>query len=232
MKRSATVLASIAALSASILLAPPAQAATCTVRTIAPPTVAMGLSPVTRTFSPATATDCTVDVWSYDSDLFLVFGARGTQGSNTWTFFPIFANADAGAYDVDWEVRDDAGDTSAGTLAGGFSLKRRTTWGSSFSISPRTLPAGSKFRVRGTIKRADWDAAAYRGYSGRSVQVQFRAPGTTAWVTKKTVTSGTGGAVSTTVTATADRTGDWRLHYGGNSAAGPADTAAAAVTVT
>ena len=88
------------------------------------------------------------------------------------------------------------------------------------NASPEPVTAGKAITVKGTIQRANWDTNHYDGYSGRRVSLQFKPAGSSSYSTVKKVYSGTGGTLSTTVTATQD--GAWRWKYYGNSTSGPA----------
>ena len=94
---------------------------------------------------------------------------------------------------------------------------------------PETVAKGKAIRVAGTLTRADWETAEYRGYAGRRVDLQFRTPtGANTWVT--TVTSDPEGRLETTVRATRD--GCYQLVYGGNRATGQAKSTSDCIDVT
>ncbi|MEU6802335.1 hypothetical protein ABZ931_15140, partial [Streptomyces neyagawaensis] len=69
----------------------------------------------------------------------------------------------------------------------------------------------------------------YTGYRDQTVTLQFKAAGTTSYTDVKTVTSGTGGALSTTVKATQD--GSYRYTFAGTSTTAAKTSAGDAVDV-
>ncbi|MEU9453876.1 hypothetical protein [Streptomyces sp. NPDC048277] len=89
--------------------------------------------------------------------------------------------------------------------------------------SPEPVAKGKTITVKGKLTRADWDAMAYKGYSGQKVVLQFRAADSKTYTNVKGITSGTGGALSTTVKAS--KSGYYRYVF-----AGTTTTAAAKAT--
>ncbi|MER6082395.1 hypothetical protein [Streptomyces sp. NPDC001833] len=89
--------------------------------------------------------------------------------------------------------------------------------------SPEPVAKGKTITVKGKLTRADWDAMAYKGYSGQKAVLQFRAEGSGTYTNVKGITSGTGGALSTTVKAS--KSGYYRYVF-----AGTTTTAAAKAT--
>jgi hypothetical protein len=89
--------------------------------------------------------------------------------------------------------------------------------------SPEPVAKGKTITVKGKLTRADWDSLSYKGYSGQKAALQFRAEGSNTYANVKTITSGTGGALSTTVKAS--KSGYYRYVF-----AGTATTAAATAT--
>jgi hypothetical protein len=86
--------------------------------------------------------------------------------------------------------------------------------------TPEPVKKNSTLTVKGALTRADWETAKYSGYTGRPVALQFKAKGATAYKTVKTVTSGTAGALTTTVKASAD--GTYRYTFAGTATTGTA----------
>ncbi|WP_328509765.1 LamG domain-containing protein [Streptomyces mirabilis] len=74
---------------------------------------------------------------------------------------------------------------------------------------------GRTLTVKGTLTRADWETSKYSGYTGQPVALRFKAEGATAYKTVKTVTSGSKGALTTTVKAATD--GSYRYKFAGTS---------------
>ncbi|MGW3210056.1 hypothetical protein ACWC94_39315, partial [Streptomyces sp. NPDC001135] len=97
------------------------------------------------------------------------------------------------------------------------------------NASPEPVVHGRTITVKGTLTRANWETHAYAGLSNVSVKLQFRKSGTSTYTTLKTVTSGSGGAVTATTTATSD--GYYRFSYAGTTATGAATSASDFVDV-
>ncbi|MFF4244027.1 hypothetical protein ACFYY2_06095 [Streptomyces sp. NPDC001822] len=107
------------------------------------------------------------------------------------------------------------------TASGAVKVKR---WAkATVDASPEPVTKGRAITVTGSLKRADWVKHAYTGYAGKSVSLQFRKAGGSAYSTVKTATTSSTGSLKTTVKATVD--GYWRWSFGGSSTSG---TAAAA----
>ncbi|WP_320780107.1 calcium-binding protein [Streptomyces sp. CRN 30] len=84
--------------------------------------------------------------------------------------------------------------------------------------TPEPVKKGKTLTVTGKLTRANWDRSVYEGYTGQSVKLQFKKKGSSAYKTLKTVKSGTGGAVKTTVKASVD--GTYRYIFSGSANAG------------
>ncbi|MFD9460575.1 hypothetical protein [Streptomyces sp. NPDC060027] len=91
------------------------------------------------------------------------------------------------------------------------------------NASPEPVAKGKTITVTGSLTRADWVKHKYVGYAGVSAKLQFRPKGGSTYSTVKTVTSGSTGALKTTVTASTD--GYWRWSFGGTSTTGTATSA-------
>ncbi|GAB7030087.1 hypothetical protein JCM4914_15480 [Streptomyces platensis subsp. malvinus] len=83
------------------------------------------------------------------------------------------------------------------------------------NASPEPVKKGKTLAVTGNLTRADWETYKYAGYTGQPVKLQFRKKGTHTYTTVKTVTTGSGGALKTTVKAATD--GYWRWSFAGTS---------------
>ncbi|MGW5125942.1 calcium-binding protein [Streptomyces sp. NPDC004069] len=81
--------------------------------------------------------------------------------------------------------------------------------------SPKPVKKGKTLTVTGKLTRANWETYKYAGYTRQPVKLQFRKKGTNTYTTVKTVTTGTGGALKTTVKATT--AGYWRWSFAGTS---------------
>ncbi|MFJ3302407.1 hypothetical protein ACIPSA_04665 [Streptomyces sp. NPDC086549] len=91
------------------------------------------------------------------------------------------------------------------------------------NATPEPAVYGKTLTVKGALTRANWETNKYSGYTGQQAVLQFRAAGTSTYKDVKAVTSGTAGALSTTVKAT--KSGYFRYVF-----AGTATTAAAKAT--
>lgn len=97
------------------------------------------------------------------------------------------------------------------------------------NATPEPAVKGRTLTVKGALTRADWGKGVYTGYKDQQVTLQFKAAGATAYTDVKTVTSGTGGALSTTVKASKD--GSYRYKFAGTSTTAAKTSAADYVDV-
>lgn len=89
--------------------------------------------------------------------------------------------------------------------------------------SPEPVKKGRTITVTGKLSRADWAKSTYTGYVSQKATLQFRAKGASTYSAVKTVTSGTGGALRATTTASKD--GYYRYVFAGTSTTGAATAA-------
>jgi hypothetical protein len=217
-----------------------AAASTCTIKGYDPNHLILGATPILRTFNVDIA-DCTVGAWVVGVQPFVDADPTGEAGISTSQEQEIplspkgLTNADAGTVDaivLAYATTDTGLETTPAELDTTFLLRRRATWSSTFNASPEPAAAGSKIKIKGTLTRVSWNGtkkSSYAGYSKRSVQVQFKAQGAAGYTTIKTVLTGAGGKISTTVPAVTS--GTWRLQYKGNSVTGPATSKTDGVAV-
>ncbi|MFC9279191.1 hypothetical protein [Streptomyces collinus] len=97
------------------------------------------------------------------------------------------------------------------------------------NASPEPVTKGKPITVTGKVTRANWGTKRYDGYGGRTVSLQFRAKGATAFRTVKKATTSSTGGLKATVTASLD--GYYRWVYYGNSTTGVATSTADYVDV-
>ncbi|MFE2564705.1 hypothetical protein [Streptomyces mirabilis] len=88
------------------------------------------------------------------------------------------------------------------------------------NATPEPVTKGKTLTVKGALTRANWETSKYSGYTGQPVALQFKAKGANAYKTVKTVTSGSKGALTTTVKASAD--GSYRYKFAGTTTTGTA----------
>jgi hypothetical protein len=210
----------------------PALPSACSIDGYTPSVVILGTTTVTKTFKPLVS-GCTVKSWK------LTLGSGDATGILADTKIPTavfgprdFVNANAGAYGAAVQVQVDNPAEDRVNLNTYFFLLRRATWGPSFKAGPEPVVLGHKISITAELGRASWNSPrkpAYVGYTGRTVQVQFRAGDSSSWKTVKTVLTGKDGKVATTLTAMTS--GSWRVHYAGNSVTSAADSAPDTVVV-
>lgn len=191
--------------------------------------VAIGITdPKTFTVS-VTATD---DSGIKAADLYLYGPAEGfagttkaitctassaTQSTCTASFtvnprVDLWGNDQAGTWYVAVQVDANDGDFVTSEKAGSFKLQRYARL--STNATPEPVAKGGTITVSGALTRANWERRNYGGYTSQSVKLQFRTM-SGSYSDVKTVTSGTGGAVKTTVTASVD--GCWRYYFAGTT---------------
>lgn len=83
------------------------------------------------------------------------------------------------------------------------------------NASPEPVKKGKTLTVTGALTRANWETSKYAGYTSQSVKLQYKKKGASSYTTLKTITSGSSGALKTTVTASAD--GYYRYVFAGTS---------------
>ncbi|WUD74722.1 calcium-binding protein [Streptomyces sp. NBC_00510] len=121
----------------------------------------------------------------------------------------LYKNALAGSWKVYALVGGKDGDYVEKEIAGTAKIKRNTVV--TVNATPEPVKKGKTITVTGKLTRANWETHKYAGYTGQSVQLQFRKKGTTAYKTVKTVKSSSTGALKTTVKASVD--GYWRYNF-------------------
>jgi hypothetical protein len=223
-----TGLAAAAAVAMSLVSAGGAQAAPvrCTIKSFTPAKFVIAATDTTQKFSVKT-TGCTQQDWQIDwTGPTQMFAAKSLP---LVTFDPtLLQNSLARKYKMKVTVTSTTNTKTSKYLY--MTLARRSTFGSTFNMSPEPTTAGSSLKVVGTLKRVSWDSTpSYVAYSKRKVQLQFKAAGAKTIVNKKTLTTDASGKVKATVKVS--KTGTWRLHFAGNSITGAADSTTDAITV-
>jgi hypothetical protein len=130
-------------------------------------------------------------------------------------------NGLAGAWNVLAGAQDPDDDWTEIDAAGTARFKRYAKV--TVNASPEPVRKGRTITVTGRLTRANWESGTYTGYEGRSVQLQFRKKGSTAYTTLKTITSGSHGTLRTTAKAATD--GYFRFVFTGTTTTGPATAA-------
>ncbi|MFD5636289.1 hypothetical protein ACFWJM_19470 [Streptomyces sp. NPDC127077] len=83
------------------------------------------------------------------------------------------------------------------------------------NAAPEPVKKGKTVTVTGKLSRANWEDNAYHGYTGQSVQLQFRKKSSSTYTTVKTIKTDGSGNLKTTTKATVD--GYFRYSFVGTS---------------
>ncbi|MCX4575802.1 hypothetical protein [Streptomyces sp. NBC_01571] len=83
------------------------------------------------------------------------------------------------------------------------------------NAAPEPVTKGKTLTVTGKLSRANWETNKYAGYTGQSVQLQFRKKNSTTYTTVKTVKTDGTGNLKTTTKASVD--GYYRYSFAGTS---------------
>ncbi|MFD7923873.1 calcium-binding protein [Streptomyces sp. NPDC059740] len=136
-------------------------------------------------------------------------------------------NTTAGVWKANVAVSGNDGDYAGMDAAATVKVRRYAKM--TVNASPEPVKKGRTLTVTGSLTRANWETYKYAGYTGQSVKLQFRKKGAAAYTTVKTVTTGSSGALKTTVKAGTD--GYWRWSFAGTSTTHPVTTTADYVDV-
>jgi hypothetical protein len=104
---------------------------------------------------------------------------------------------------------------------------RRTSWGSTFSATPATLPKGQELTLSGYLTRANWDTGKNEKFAP-TVKLQFKANGAAKFKSVRTIQAG---GATTSVKVTAKRSGTFRFYYPGDDQSAASASAGQKVTV-
>ncbi|WP_031169255.1 hypothetical protein [Streptomyces durhamensis] len=83
------------------------------------------------------------------------------------------------------------------------------------NAAPEPVKKGATVTVTGKLARANWEDHLYHGYTGQSVQLQFRKKDSSTYTTLKTLKTDSTGNLKTTTKATVD--GYYRFSFAGTS---------------
>ncbi len=182
-----------------------------------------------KTFTvKVTATDDSgisgADIYVYGPDSYLIpikdescTASSATTSTCTATFtvdprVDFYDNTPAGTWYVDAWVDANDGDFFWSDKAGSFLMQRYSKL--TTNATPEPVAKGRTVTVYGKLTRANWETSTYTGYTNQPVKLQFRTKSGT-YGTVKTVYTGSGGALKTTVTASVD--GCWRWTFAGTA---------------
>ncbi|MDX3132252.1 hypothetical protein PV367_21190 [Streptomyces europaeiscabiei] len=133
----------------------------------------------------------------------------------------------AGVWQVNATVKANDGDYWISDNIARYKVKRASTL--TTVIKPEKVAKGTKITVAGRLARANWETLRYHGFTGQSVQLQFKKNGAARYTTVKTVRTGSAGKLGTKVTATA--AGSWRWYFPGTTTTARVTSAGDAVTL-
>ncbi|MWA11892.1 calcium-binding protein [Streptomyces sp. BA2] len=125
----------------------------------------------------------------------------------------LYSNILAGKWKVSANAIGNDGDYVIKDTFGYASIQRNARL--TTNASPEPIKKGKTLTVTGALTRANWETSKYAGYTQQSVKLQYKKKGATSYTTLKTITSGSSGALKTTVTASAD--GYYRYVFAGTS---------------
>ncbi|WP_043669698.1 hypothetical protein [Streptomyces xylophagus] len=140
--------------------------------------------------------------------------------ATTWKVAGFYAHIDSDLDDSDDQISYST-DFAAWGNKGKVKVQRAAKL--TVNASPEPVKKGKTITVTGALTRANWETGKYSGYVSQPAKLQFRAKGSSTYSTVKTVTSTTGGALKTTVTATKD--GYFRYVFAGTATTGAATAA-------
>lgn len=143
--------------------------------------------------------------------------------ATTWKAAGVYGHSDS-VFSDDY-LHSESDVTVWGNLA---SVKVQRAARLTVNATPEPAVKGRTLTVKGSLTRADWEYGTYRGYQGVKVVLQFKADGG-SYANVKGITSGTKGALSTTVKAT--RSGTYRFVFAGTATTAAKTSAGDHVTV-
>jgi hypothetical protein len=168
----------------------------------------------TTATTDTTVTESCKEILAIDPEASLYSASDAT----TWKAAGLYSKIDQDDDDSDGHISLGYNYDAWGPLGSGVQLKRAAKL--TADASPEPVRKGRTITVTGKLTRADWETGGYSGYTSQKATLQFRAKNSTSYTTLKTVTSGTGGALKTTTTATKD--GYYRYVFAGTSTTGAA----------
>ncbi|MBL1080637.1 hypothetical protein JK359_01380 [Streptomyces actinomycinicus] len=183
------------------------------------------LGPDTPPACKATATTDTTVTESCTEKIVVTPGESVYEAAEatTWKAAGLYAHSDGSVSDDYLHGENDV--TVWGNL-GSVPVRRAALL--TANAAPEPVVKGRTLTVKGKLSRANWSTGRYAGYQGQKVVLQFKADGG-SYANVKGITSGAGGALSTTVKAT--RSGTYRFVFAGTATTGAKTSAGDHVTV-
>ncbi|QFQ98280.1 calcium-binding protein [Streptomyces phaeolivaceus] len=139
----------------------------------------------------------------------------------------IYSNVLAGKWHVFAGAAANDGDYNIREKYSSVSVKREAAL--TTNAAPEPVKKGKTITVTGKLTRANWDTLKFAGYTSQSVKLQFKKKGTSTYKDVKTIKSGSGGALKTTVKAGVD--GSYRFVFAGTSTTPAVTSTADAIDV-
>ncbi|MET8075591.1 hypothetical protein [Streptomyces sp. NPDC005303] len=171
----------------------------------------------TTATTETTVTESCKETLTIDPEGYFYSAADAT----TWKAAGVYSHMDQDNDDSDGHISLGYNYDVWGPLGSGVQVKRAARL--TANASPEPVKKGKTITVTGKLTRANWETSTYSGYTSQKATLQFRAKGSNTYSTVKTVTSGTGGALKTTTTASKD--GYYRYVFAGTSTTGAATAA-------
>lgn len=152
----------------------------------------------------------------------------GTAKDGTWTAKVTTKKADpVGTWQLRAFAQDADGNmTEPDQVYGTVDLQDPTRI-KSFNVGPEPVAVGGKVTLAGRLER--YEAGKWIAYSGKTVQLEFRATGATAYVPVVTRKTDNKGSFATSAATTATAAGTWRVTFPGSSTRAPSVSAEDAV---
>ncbi|MGR3939451.1 calcium-binding protein [Streptomyces sp. BRA346] len=126
-------------------------------------------------------------------------------------------NSVAGRWYANVWIDANDGDYLSADKAGSFAVQRASKL--TVDATPEPVKKGKTITVTGALTRANWETGTYAGYTVQPVKLEFRKANSSTYSVVKTVNSGSGGALKTTVKAAQD--GWFRWNFAGTSTTPP-----------
>ncbi|NEB01824.1 hypothetical protein [Streptomyces sp. SID13726] len=171
----------------------------------------------TTATTDTTVTEACTETLLVDPEIYLY----GAADATTWKAAGFYGKIDQDNDDSDGHVSRGYAYDAWGPLGSGVQIKRAAK--ATADASPEPVKKGRTITVTGKLTRADWETGKYTGYASQKATLQFRAKSATTYTTVKTVTSGSGGSLKATTTASKD--GYYRYVFAGTATTGAATAA-------
>ncbi|MFG3588061.1 hypothetical protein [Streptomyces sp. NPDC047990] len=172
-----------------------------------PDNMLFGVDPAKCTATSSTTASCKGNIDVYPAEGDLINSDAGAWKAAGLAIAYNGQNPDSPTFDISKVgVADQGGFTSPNVQR----YSRLTV-----NAAPEPVKKGKTVTVTGKLSRANWETNKYAGYTGQSVQLQFRKKNSSTYTTVKTVKTDGTGNLKTTTTASVD--GYYRYSFAGTS---------------